>query len=391
MKRYSETIKLEKLVPGGQALGLLPSDKKVFVWGGLPGETIEAEIFKSKSTYAEATTTKVLESSPNRIVQQDECYLSTSPWQIMDYDYELSQKSNLIQESFAQQGIELGQPVRIVTDGRKYEYRNKMEYSLWWDNDTRKISLAFHKRGTHQKIPIEKSSIERPEILDCAKQMVTELNARSEQARKYQLLLARCSQDGKVSAELFENSKPHPRMTTLEDKLLGHNYSYSPNGFFQINLPVYEMALNAIKGFIETDDILDLYAGVGTIGLSVARDRNLTLVETNPNAFNELERNLPDGTNSITAIHAKSEDVLDYIKNDGTVIVDPPRAGLDSKIIDKLKTTKPPVVIYLSCNPITQARDIAPLLDSYNIKHVCGYNFFPRTPHIENLVVLEKS
>ena len=85
---------------------------------------------------------------------------------------------------------------------------------------------------------------------------------------------------------------------------------------------------------------------------------------------------------------AKSEDVTDYVTPDCTVILDPPRAGCDQKLIDCLNEVKPKSVIYLSCNPITQARDIALLKENYEIAKLTPYNFFPRTPHIESLAVL---
>ena len=91
---------------------------------------------------------------------------------------------------------------------------------------------------------------------------------------------------------------------------------------------------------------------------------------------------------NIFAILEKSENVTNYIAPDQTVILDPPRAGCDRKLIDKLNDIKPQTIIYLSCNPATQARDVKLLLDNYHIKTVKTFNFFPRTPHIENLVVL---
>ena len=115
--------------------------------------------------------------------------------------------------------------------------------------------------------------------------------ARGEEARKYQSLLLRCNQNGEVSGGLYENNKPHPVFDNLTDIILGQEYSYSPNGFFQINLPVYEMALKEIKKHITSEKVLDLYAGVGTIGLSVARDKDLTLVEVDKSAYRELEKN----------------------------------------------------------------------------------------------------
>ncbi|MBQ9017390.1 23S rRNA (uracil(1939)-C(5))-methyltransferase RlmD, partial [Candidatus Saccharibacteria bacterium] len=94
--------------------------------------------------------------------------------------------------------------------------------------------------------------------------------------------------------------------------------------------------------------------------------------------------------NCIRPILAKAEEVTDFIKADQTVIVDPPRAGLDDKLIEKLLETTPETIIYLSCNPATQARDLKLLLEKYHLELVKPFNFFPRTPHLENLVVLNR-
>jgi 23S rRNA (uracil1939-C5)-methyltransferase len=199
----------------------------------------------------------------------------------------------------------------------------------------------------------------------------------------------RCNQQGEVSSALFENGKPRPVMRSLEDKVFGRKFTYSPNGFFQINLPIYEMALTEIKKFIKAKHVVDLYAGVGTIGLSVAAENRLTLVETDTSVFREMQRNIPVGESNITPVCSKSEDALEYITADATIIVDPPRAGLDEAVVEKFNQVSPPVIIYLSCNPTTQARDVAKLIPRYQIVHQQAFNFFPRTPHIENLVVLK--
>ena len=385
-------IRIEKLVPGGQGIGIDENGKKGFFWNALSGEIItKYRIIKNKSHYFEAIAEEITNPSSHRIKPKDTCLLATSPWQIMDYDYELSQKQELLEEQFRQVGISFKKSP-IQTDYQDYNYRNKMEYSLYWDNDQQKIFLAFHERGSHRKIPITHSSLEHSEIFKKAQTIIDDLNARHEEARKYQSLLLRCNQNGEVSGGLYENKKPHPTFNNLTDSILGNNYSYSPNGFFQINLPVYEMALREIKKHVTTDKVLDLYAGVGTIGLSVARDKQLTLVECNKFAFSELEKNSESTADKPTCILANSEDVLNFITSDTTVIVDPPRAGCDKKLLDKILSIMPPMVIYLSCNPATQARDVKILLDAgkYGIKDVTPFNFFPRTPHLENLIILEK-
>ncbi len=406
-------IKVEKIIPGGQALGTHEDGRKIFFWNALPGEIItEYNITKKKSHYYEAVATRISHPSIYRVQPQDDCYLSTSPWQIVDYNYELQLKKELITEIFHEHHIS-STTTDIVTNNQDYNYRNKMEYSLFWDKEQSQISLAFHQRGTHRKIPVAKSSIEHPEIFKAATKIIQELNQRNEPAYKYQSILLRCNQSGDISGGLYENHQPHPTFPRLTDTILDHTYSYSPNGFFQINIPVYEMALRSINSFIDTDEVLDLYAGVGTIGLSTASDRKLTLVECDKYAYNEMINNINNynvqsinkvGTNSrnqfdynnspsyhhdnITGILAKSEEALSYIKPTQTIILDPPRSGCDSRLINKLNETKPSTIIYLSCNPTTQARDVKLLLNKYKITNITTFNFFPHTPHIENLVIL---
>ena len=379
--------KIEQLVPGGQGIATLEDGKKAFIWGALPGETVEFEITKNKRSYCEGIATKILQAAPERIEPKDACYLATSPWQIFDYQAELEAKSQIVRDCFKQNHLDV-EVLPTITDGKDFAYRNKMEYSLYWDNDTNKIFLAFHQRGTHRKIPITQSNIERPEIFAAAQKIIDQLNAEHAEARKYQSIMARCNQQGKVSIALFENGKSHPVMETLEDSLLGQKYSYSPNGFFQINLPVYELALKQIAENIDTQKVLDLYSGVGSIGQSVARDKDLTLVEVNAAAYGEMQHNA--ASSNANCVLAKSEDVTDYISPDCTVILDPPRAGCDAKLIGKLLEVQPQKIVYMSCNPITQARDVAMLAEKYQISAAQPYNFFPRTPHIENIVTLSR-
>ena len=412
-------IKVDKIIPGGQALGTLEDGRKIFFWNALPGEIVtEYDITKKKSHYLEAIATKIENPSKFRVVPKDKCYLSTSPWQIIDWDYENQLKSDLVVEIFRENHIDINRP-EVITDNNPYNYRNKMEYALYWNNELGKIELAFHARGSHRKVPIKQSSLEHPAIFNAAQAIVNNLNSLHEEARKYQSILLRCNQKGDVSGGLYENHKPHPKFNNLTDCILGQEYSYSPNGFFQINLPVYELALQEIKKHINTDNVLDLYAGVGTIGLSVARDQKLTLVENNKAAYTEMRKNCEEGVfeggpevgkprisaetpvatgvsdaprkNFPQAIFANSEDALDYIAPDQTVILDPPRAGCDNKLINKLLEVTPTKTIYLSCNPSTQTRDVKLLLEKYQIENIKTFNFFPRTPHIENLIILNRN
>jgi 23S rRNA (uracil1939-C5)-methyltransferase len=140
--------------------------------------------------------------------------------------------------------------------------------------------------------------------------------------------------------------------------------------------------------WLENKPVVDLYSGVGTIGLTIGGSDAL-LVEIDEYAVKEMKRNIVSHGLDATAVHAPSEQALEHITRDRTIIVDPPRAGLHNAVIERLLEVKPARIIYLSCNPVTQARDVALLATSYGVGYHRGYNFFPRTPHIEHLVVLE--
>lgn len=399
-KYITESIKVEKFIPGGQALGTLENGKKIFLWGALPGEVVtKVKVTKEKSSFVEGIAEEIAERSKFRVEPKDACYLATSPWQILAEEYEAEQKDELLREIFRQHEIEIPEALRgfhIMGDGEYYYYRNKMEYALYYSHEDEKIHLAFHGRSSHRKIPVEQSSLERPEIWRRAQEIVDELNQKGEEARKYQSLLLRCNQSGEVSGGLLENGKPHPVFPVLEDELCDIKYSYSPNGFFQINLPVYELVLKTMSKFVNGSSVLDLYSGVGTIGLSVASAKNLTLVECNKSAYTEMKNNVDyilknsDRELRVHPVLAKSEETLEYIAPEQTVIVDPPRAGCMPEVIERFLEIAPERIIYLSCNPVTQARDVKKLLKKYEISFFQPYNFFPRTPHIENLVILNR-
>ena len=147
MKRQSfETLTLEKIVGGGQALGTLADGRKCFVWGGLPGETVTVRITKKKSHLVEAVVEEVISPSPDRIQPRDpNSYLSTSPWQIMPLEVEQTYKAQLIDDAFALHGVALPAAIDIYCDNVAYGYRNKVEFS-WYSEagesgDT--LDLAF--------------------------------------------------------------------------------------------------------------------------------------------------------------------------------------------------------------------------------------------------------
>ena len=529
-RQIFETLTLEKIVGGGQALGTLADGRKCFVWGGLPGETVTVRVTKKKSHLVEAVVEKVISPSPDRIQPRDpDSYLSTSPWQIMPLEIEQACKRQLIDDAFTLHNVALPAAIGIYCDNVAYGYRNKVEFSwysesvvsravsqkksglalvgpgLFYD-DTREVNthsdrdglsgntldLAFFRRGSKGKIVVDGTSLAHPAINNLARAVRDLLRHKHVAARQLKTLLVRCDQSGSCVWQLYIKDRlpeiitaddaaklpaqggeiiysdprsPASRITerlarfgntTLTDTILGIPFRYACEGFFQVNIPVYEQALHDMKEWVPYDcnsqhsgrqlkhrqkkseqqgtnsqhsssnsfsegfafpasvrqerqldqlaarrpeekdvceageSALDLYAGVGTIGLTIGGG-NVTLVEINANAVREMQCNIAElDRTDARAVLAPSEQALDYITGKEIVIVDPPRAGLHPDVIATLLQQLPPRIIYLSCNPVTQARDVRLLQEKYHIVHHHGYNFFPRTPHIEHLVILDK-
>ena len=525
-RQIFETLTLEKIVGGGQALGTLADGRKCFVWGGLPGETATVRITKKKSHFVEAIVEGVISPSPDRIQPRDpDSYLSTSPWQIIPLEVEQIYKAQLIDDAFTLHNVALPAAIDIYCNNVAYGYRNKVEFSWYsesvvskegskkksepalaspglFSDDTRGIDadgnseelsgdtldLAFFRRGSKGKIVVNGTSLAHPEINNLARAVRDLLRHKHVAARQLKTLLVRCDQSGSCVWQLYIKDRlpeiitaddaaklpaqggeiiysdprsPASRITerlarfgntTLTDTILGVPFRYACEGFFQVNIPVYEQALRDMrewvsressywqlghrqkkseqqgtnsqhgssnsfpegfafpasvrqerqldqlaarrpeeKGVCETGEpTLDFYAGVGTIGLTIGSG-NVTLVEINADAVREMQRNIAElDRTDARAVLAPSEQALDYITGKEIVIVDPPRAGLHPDVIATLLQQLPPRIIYLSCNPVTQARDVRLLQEKYHIVHHRGYNFFPRTPHIEHLVILDK-
>lgn len=411
-------VVVEKLVHGGQGLGALPDGRKVFVWGALPGERVGVRILKGKRSYAEAIAEEIIEASPLRVAPREANYLATSPWQILTFDAENDYKKRIVEELFIQAHVSLP-TFSMTAAGDDWHYRNKMEYSFWGDDDG--LHLALHNRGSHYKTIVQGSELALPAVDAAAQSVLAQLQKQAVRAGELKTIIVRASQDGKAVASLFvkpetfvelpkpddvkglrvyySNPKSPASVQTkllyelgdvrLEDQLLGRSFTYDADSFFQVNLPVFEQALARIKEhFAGEQEVVDMYAGTGSIGLSVA-DKKVELIELDPATSAMARVNAASNINAVV-IEASSEKALDCITSDKPVIFDPPRAGLHDKLVAHTLQARPPRIAYLSCNPATQARDLAKLQESYDIDYFEGFNFFPHTPHIETLAILNR-
>lgn len=414
-----EAVTIEKLVFGGQGLGTLADGRKAFVWNALPGESVHIRVIKKKKSYVEAIAEEIITPSKQRIEPEESNYLATSPWQIMTYAVENEYKKSITAELFAREKVTIP-AFEIKAPKDQWHYRNKMEYSFWGDDNG--LHLALHMRGSHAKQVVPGSKLALPAIDAAANAICAQLSKLGTRAGDLKTIIVRANQKDEAVASLFtklpqftkldlppelkglrvyhSNPKSPASVLTellyelgdplLQDELLGKPFVYDVDSFFQVNLPIFEQALQAILKHLSEPAVTDMYAGVGSIGLSVGAEK-VDLVELDPATVRMAAHNASQvsGQMVVNVVETSTEKALEYITGDKPVIFDPPRAGLHPKVVTAVLAAKPPKVVYLSCNPSTQARDLGLLQQDYDITFFEAYNFFPRTPHIETLAVLQ--
>lgn len=403
-------------------------------------EAIAEEILKASPERIDPLEDNYLATSPWQMMtfEAENRYKSAIVKELFTHEGVVIPNENL--ESSGKKGDFSTSPARagfaqddraVVSVGSEFHYRNKMEYSFWGDDDG--LHLALHQRGSHGKQIVQGSALAMPAVDDAARAVLAELRRLNVCASDLKTLIVRCDQSGRAVAALFVKPSKFPRLklpnavkspvskdspvsalkglrvyhsnprspasvpTTLlyelgdcglRDKLLGQTFSYDVDSFFQVNEPVYTRALESIRAHCQGDPV-DMYAGVGSIGLSVA-EREAILVELDSRTAAMARANACDSPVFAEVVESSAEKALEYIDGSQPVIFDPPRAGLHANVVKRCLEVRPPQIIYLSCNPATHARDLALLQSAYKMTHFEIFNFFPRTPHIETLAVLRR-
>lgn len=176
----------------------------------------------------------------------------------------------------------------------------------------------------------------------------------------------------------------------IREKLGDVIYLIHPNSFFQTNSYQAVNLVKKVSELVEGERVLDLYSGVGTFGVYLAkRGFKVEGVEVNPFAVEMANRNARLNNVSATFKVGMDRDI-ENLSNYDTVIVDPPRAGLHPKLVQKILKDAPETLIYVSCNPKTLARDIRMLTKRYRLKFALGLDMFPHTPHVETITLLKR-
>ena len=418
-------VTIEKMVFGGQGFGHV-NGKACFVWNGLPGEEVEVQLAKNKKDYCEGIAVKIISSSVFRTAPLEAHHLSCSPWQVVAWEKENEWKREMSIEVYKKIGELNIEPEISYLDDYQTGYRNKMEYSFTPLADGT-VSLAFFNRGTNGRTGHDGCVLADPAINQTAQQVLLWVNKHKIPYRSLKSVIVRSDNTGNTIAALFIKDKmDFSDYPSLDNKFLGFQIYFSKYNcpasvptellykdgqdflvakvrgallkfgllsFFQVHIPLFEQALKDIGDHSQKgDEVIDYYCGVGAIALPFKdKIKSAILVDSNGEAIAYARENIElNQAENFTAECLPAEKITNIIEENKVLILDPPRAGLHQDVTDKILEVKPRKVIYMSCNLSTHARDIKALLSGYKISFSRLYNFFPRTPHVEGLVVLDR-
>lgn len=355
-------------------------------------------------------------------------------WQHIKYSHQLELKQQKVEELFSnivKRNIEF-----IIKADKQWRYRNKMEFSF--DGSKNSIQIGLKMIGRFDKVINLETCLIQNSQGDRIIRVVREF-ANDERLEPYdnvkhtgflRFLVIRTSVHfNDIMANLVTTTSGTLNVETLANKLkissviwsttdsladiaigkinsiIGRNYirerlcRYTfriyPYSFFQTNPFQAEKAFKLMKDIAGTGDVaLDLYSGVGTISLIVSENfKEVIGIEINGEAVIAAKMNaVLNEVHNTEFIEGAVEDILNsnIKKKVDVLFIDPPRAGMNKRVLSAIIHMAPKRIIYLSCNPKTQARDVKYLIKHYDIDLIQPIDFFPHTPHIENLVVLSK-
>ena len=368
-------VEITKLDHYGRGVSRL-NNKIVFIENALPNEIVEIEIIKEHKKYIEAKTTKIIKPSEDRITPPCPYYEKCGGCNLEHISFLKEnefkeEKVKEIIEKFAKTNKNI---IKDIVYDESYHYRNKV--TLHQINN----KLGFYEKKTNNIIPIKECLLLNKELNKYLKNIKSKNN---------EIIL----KIGNKTNEILDSTK---NIKNIISYIGSKKYRLSEKSFFQVNNVITEKLYNNIKDEIiknNSKNVLDLYCGTGTIGIYISDNVNKVLgIESCKEAIEDANYNKKlNNCNNITFKLGKVEDLTkDLTKDYDTVIVDPPRNGLDKKVTNKLLEILPKTIIYVSCDPITLARDLSILKGKYNIKYIRPYNMFPRTYHVENICILNK-
>lgn len=419
----------------------------VFVPGALKGEEIYCQITDVKRNFVQAKLLKINKESKFRVQPACEIYQACGGCQIMHlrYDKQLDFKQDLLLQAlkkFKPAGYEHFDIRPTIGMDQPTHYRAKLQFQT--RSFKGEVTAGLYAEGSHRLIGITDCLVQDEEtqtIINAVSDLLTKhripiYNERREQGIRT-VMVRRARQTGQVQlifvtscqvnlTRLIEQlTKQFPAIVTvalnwnqsksseiygerteilwgqeaISEAVLDYEFSLSPRAFYQLNPQQTEVLYGeAVKALdIDgTEHLIDAYCGVGTIGFAFARKvQSVRGMDIIPEAIQDARKNADRlGLKNTHYEAGKAEDIIPKWYEEGyradALVVDPPRTGLDDKLLDTILHYKPAKMVYVSCNVSTLARDLAKLAKVYDVEYIQSVDMFPHTARTEAVVKLSK-
>ena len=379
-----EKVTITDVAAEGKALAKV-NDLVVFVPYVVPGDVVDLQVKRKKNHYAEAVAVKFHEKSPMRAEPFCQHYgvCGGCKWQCLSYEDQIKYKQKQVFDNLTRIGkVELPEFMPILGSEKTKFYRNKLEFTFsnkrWLTEEEVKQdvkydqmnAVGFHIPGAFDKV----LAIEKCWLQD-------DISNRIRNA---------------IRDYAYEHDFSFFDLRSQEGLLRNMMVRTSSTGELMVLLNLYKVA-REFAGLTGNELVYDLYTGTGTIANFVSRQAKKVIgIEYVPEAIEDAKVNSAiNGIDNTLFYAGDMKDILtqDFINEHGrpdVIITDPPRAGMHNDVIDVIMFAAPERIVYVSCNPATQARDLQLLDPMYKVMAVQPVDMFPHTHHVENVVLLEK-
>ena len=362
--------------------------RQVFVFGGIPGEEVMAEVLRSRRNYVAARVVEVLNSSCQRIEAPCPYFgpCTGCQWQHIDYQHQLRLKHDLVIDVLCRIGGFFEPPVAPITPSpHQYHYRNHARLTVGHNGE-----LCYVNRETRQLVVIRQCMLMNPRINGVLEQLQGRCGETSQVSIRYSDITG----DFLIQPTFGSGDFPLPSgQKFYRDSLAGRSFQISSPSFFQVNTAQTESMVEVVKEALRLTGgelLVDAYAGVGTFAILLASHvRRIIAIEESTSAIHDALVNT-EGIDNIEFLQGKTEQVLAQIdeKPDG-VILDPSRTGCQPQALEALAKLEPGRVVYVSCDPGTLARDLRILCEGpFSLERIQPIDMFPQTHHVECVATL---
>ena len=390
-------IKIDKLSHDFRGIARI-NEKVVFVSDTLPNEVANIKIVSEKKNYCIGKVINVINNSDDRVDSIcpyfDRCGGCSTGY--IDYSKSLIYKREIFKDIMKKYANYDVNP-EIISNYKDYGYRNKISLKIF------NGKLALSEEDSNNLVNIDRCYL----VNDNINNVISSLNNINLDGLNE--VIIRGTDDimvilyGTINKDLIIDSlKDKVKSIVLDDVTIYgsdyifidvNNYKYAiyPKSFFQVNTDMINRLYDKVLEYAgKGENLLDLYCGAGTIGIYLAKNFNgVRGIEVNESAILSANFNKKiNNVNNISFECKKASDISNIYED--VVVVDPPRSGLDKNTVNILISSNIKKIVYVSCNPITLARDLNVLKDKYELKDMTLFDMFPNTRHVETVCVLER-